>query len=148
MSYLEAVVLESFRFCSLSPLGIMHEVKQNITFAGYFLSKGMILMSYLYYMHNDQEVWGDPENFRPERFLAANGSQLRKRVVIFQGGKRVCPGRHTAKIIIKHFTAVLLQKFSFALDPTVDPKDYLRSISDTLMFPKDLGLKITLHGKA
>lgn len=24
-------------------------------------------------LHMDQEIWGDPENFRPERFITADG---------------------------------------------------------------------------
>jgi hypothetical protein len=30
----------------------------------------------------DADIWGDPENFRPERFIAPDGSLIRKEELI------------------------------------------------------------------
>ena len=42
----------------------------------------------LHHIHNDPDYWGDPEVFRPERFLTSSG-QLRKddRLLPFGTGK-------------------------------------------------------------
>lgn len=40
----------------------------------------------LYAYHNDKRVWGDPENFRPERFLDEQGKLCLKKDVSFPFG--------------------------------------------------------------
>nr|CAD7456590.1 unnamed protein product [Timema tahoe] len=40
-------------------------------------------------VHNDPELWGDPENFRPERFLDEEGRLLRKDITMPFGGGHV-----------------------------------------------------------
>lgn len=32
----------------------------------------------MYGAHNDKKVWGDPENFRPERYIGADGKIVKK----------------------------------------------------------------------
>jgi methyl farnesoate epoxidase/farnesoate epoxidase len=58
----------------------------------------------------DPEYWGDPEAFRPERFLdPATGSLIRKeRFVPFGFGKRVCMGESLAKSELFLFTSILV----------------------------------------
>lgn len=44
-----------------------------VEFTGFQIPKNTIVMASIFALHNDKEVWGDPENFRPERFLNDNG---------------------------------------------------------------------------
>ena len=46
----------------------------------------------VYSVHMDKDYWGDPETFRPERFLTPEGT-LRKdeRLIPFGKGKSVLP---------------------------------------------------------
>jgi len=41
-------------------------------------------------IHNDPRIWGDPETFRPERFL--DGKPSLTEYIPFGGGKRRCIG--------------------------------------------------------
>lgn len=45
-------------------------------------------MNNLYSVHMDPEYWGDPENFRPERFINADGTFRKdERMIPFGKGK-------------------------------------------------------------
>lgn len=37
-----------------------------------------MVLTGLYSYHNDPDVWGDPNIYRPERFLDENGALLKK----------------------------------------------------------------------
>ncbi len=51
---------------------------------------------------HDPEVYPDPEQFKPERFLNKDGSVRDDPTLsfVFGYGKRICPGRHYATIFI------------------------------------------------
>ena len=55
---------------------------------------------------HDPEIYPDPEEFKPERFLNEDGSVRDDPTLslAFGVGKRICPGRHLAEAII--FTTV------------------------------------------
>ncbi len=59
----------------------------------------------------DPEYWGDPESFRPERFIdQKTGNLLRKDQFVPYGfGKRVCMGESLARAELFLFTAILIK---------------------------------------
>jgi len=77
MPYTEATIAEVFRMSSIVSGALLHSTMEDTEFEGYKLPKGTIVMSNLWQVHHDLEHWGDPFNFRPERFLDANGSYRR-----------------------------------------------------------------------
>ena len=68
--------------------------------------------------HHDEEFWGDPCNFRPERFLNTGGKLLaanhlnRKHLLAFGAGMRVCVGEVFALRRLFVFTAYIAQSFN------------------------------------
>ena len=77
MTYLEATTLEVLRKGDIAPMSISHGLSRDVTFHGYTIPKDAIIIPYLYSVHQDPEVWGDPENFRPERFIGPDGQVTR-----------------------------------------------------------------------
>lgn len=71
----------------------------------------------LYALHTDQAVWGDPFNFRPERFINIRGQlSLKKDVSLpFGAGKRLCAGETFARNTLFLFTAAMLQNLDFKI---------------------------------
>jgi len=60
----------------------------------------------------DPEVWKDPDQFRPERFLDQEGKVFNRDLVIaFALGKRACLGKALARQELFLFLTGLLQKF-------------------------------------
>lgn len=65
------------RIETLAPLGIIHKTLKKTTLGGYEIPANTPIITNLAAMNNDPDMWGDPENFRPERFLKEDG-QLSK----------------------------------------------------------------------
>src|SRR5229473_1832874 len=63
---------------------------------------------------HDPEIYPDPEEFRPERFLNEDGSVRDDPALslAFGAGKRICPGRHLADAIIFVVTSSVLSAFN------------------------------------
>lgn len=65
--------MEVQRIANIPPLGISHRAVCHTQLGGYEIPEGTIILASLYSVHMDKDFWKDPEVFRPERFLDANG---------------------------------------------------------------------------
>ncbi|CAG7786193.1 unnamed protein product [Allacma fusca] len=118
MPYTEATMMEIMRKSSLVPLGLFHNTMSDTEFAGYYIPKETVIAANLHIVHNSEKIWGDPQNFRPSRFLDAN-NRIKKydEFIPFSIGKRVCPGENLARDEFFLFFVGLLKHFSFYADP-------------------------------
>ena len=57
-----------------APQTVPHSVMEDAEFEGYTIPKDSLVVFVLFTMLMDKEKWGDPENFRPERFLSETGN--------------------------------------------------------------------------
>ncbi|ODM96570.1 Farnesoate epoxidase [Orchesella cincta] len=127
MPYCEAVIQEVLRFSSVAWMGVPHQLMADIDFEGYTLTKGLILLPNLYFIHHDPATWGDPENFRPERFIGKDGSFVRHDCMMpFGVGKRVCFGESLARdlmflFIVKFFQTLNVFPESSETSPDFNP---------------------------
>ncbi|CAD5123234.1 unnamed protein product [Dimorphilus gyrociliatus] len=76
MPYTEATILEAHRYLSVVPFSLPHIAVRDSTIGGYNIKKGSQIWPNIWGLHHDETIWGDPENFRPERFLDDNGRVL------------------------------------------------------------------------
>jgi len=121
--------MEVLRCSSIVPVGVSHVSMENTKLGGYTIPKGTWLVPNLYQLHHDPQVWGDPEVFRPERFLKPDGfcMQRHESLMPFSIGRRVCMGENLARDTLFIFTTSLAQNFSVrAISgselPTLEPK--------------------------
>ncbi|KAG4069821.1 hypothetical protein HA402_006836 [Bradysia odoriphaga] len=118
MPYMSAVVNEIFRLSSILPGNVLHCTLGATEIGDYTLPQGTIILPNLYNVHNDRAYWGDPENFRPERFLNADGSFRKdERVIPFSIGKRVCVAENLAQVEFFMFLTGILQNFDLTESP-------------------------------
>jgi cytochrome P450 len=119
LPYMDAVVHETLRKSSIASLGIFHSALEDTTLGGYTIAKGTWISVNSYHVHHDPEIWGDPMNFRPERFLSPDGKTVLKNdaLIPFSVGKRVCVGEQIARDSIFLFLTSILQRFEIKFDP-------------------------------
>ncbi len=77
MPFTEGVIHEVLRLCPL--ISVMHRATQDMSFHGFDIPKDTIVMPDTYAAHYDVEFWGDPKDFRPERFISEDGKTVLKK---------------------------------------------------------------------
>ncbi|ALC49374.1 phm [Drosophila busckii] len=119
--YLRACLSEVQRIRSVVPLGIPHGVERELSVNGYRLEEGTMVLILQWAIHMNPEYWPQPEQFRPERFINANGEYAAPAQFIpFQTGKRMCPGEELARMMLTLFAGRLLRRFHVQLAPGQD----------------------------
>ncbi|XP_067675688.1 cytochrome P450 2U1-like [Haliotis asinina] len=114
LPYVGATVLEVLRFADIAPTAVPHAVAQDVQFRGYTFPKGVTVMLNLDSVLQDKDVWGDPQNFRPNRFLDGEGKiQKREEFIPFSLGRRICLGESMARMELFLFLTTMIQKFRF-----------------------------------
>ncbi|XP_046506066.1 cytochrome P450 1A1 [Equus quagga] len=122
LPYMEAFILETFRHSSFVPFTIPHCTTRDTSLSGFYIPKGHCVFVNQWQINHDQKLWGDPSEFRPERFLNPNGTinkALSEKVVLFGLGKRKCIGETIGRLEVFLFLAILLQQVEFSVPPGV-----------------------------
>ena len=69
-------------------------------------------------VHNDPNLWENPETFNPKRFFDKEGNFINSNHVIpFSVGPRHCLGEQLARMELYIFLVGMVQKFEFLPDP-------------------------------
>ena len=96
----QAVIQETLRFSSLSPLGIPHKAIVNGTIGGKNIPKGTQILFNIWSFHNDEMYWEHPEKFDPYRWIDESNKYTpgcHISFLPFSAGRRVCLGESMAK---------------------------------------------------
>ncbi|XP_069688633.1 methyl farnesoate epoxidase-like [Periplaneta americana] len=124
LRYVEATLNEIFRMASVAPLAVPHSIineNSDVEFRGYVIPKNSRIVVNLHGLHKDKKYWGDPEKFRPERFLDSEGNLRKEDALIpFGTGKRSCVGESLARNNIFLTFTSFMQNFSMKT-PDGDP---------------------------
>lgn len=85
----DAVLTETLRAGNIAPFALPHTASYDVTFNGYLIPKGATIWPCLDSVMNDDDMFTDPEHFKPERFLDSEGKRLgnEKSVISFSLGK-------------------------------------------------------------
>lgn len=135
MPYTEAVILETFRKAPAFPLTTVRKVTDDLNLSeGYMLPAGTLLMSNIYHTQMNERFWGDPEVFRPERFIPGEDGkgihsviEKKKAVVPFNVGKRACPGEPLVMDVVFLFVVKFFQMFHVSPFPENAVADFTSS---------------------
>ncbi|XP_046567705.1 cytochrome P450 2D26-like [Haliotis rubra] len=114
LPYMEATIMEVLRRADIAPTALPHTVPHDVQFRGYTFPKGVQVIPMLDSVLRDPDVWGDPDNFRPDRFLDDSGKIVKKDEFIpFSLGRRVCLGEAMARMELFLFLTTMIQRFKF-----------------------------------
>ncbi|XP_027842396.2 methyl farnesoate epoxidase-like [Aphis gossypii] len=116
LNYLEAVLMEVQRHSNVAPLAIAHRTIRTTSLQEYIIPKDTLILASIWSVHMDKNHWGDPEVFRPERFLDSTGQIINDSWLMpFGVGRRRCLGEVLAKTNMFMFIAKLIQKFEIRI---------------------------------
>ncbi|XP_075823894.1 cytochrome P450 1A2 [Microtus pennsylvanicus] len=121
LPYLEAFILEIYRYTSFVPFTIPHSTTRDTSLNGFHIPKERCIFINQWQVNHDEKQWEDPFEFRPERFLTEDSTAINKtlseKVMIFGLGKRRCIGETPAKWEVFLFLAILLHQLEFSVPP-------------------------------
>jgi cytochrome P450 len=111
--YLQATLLESLRLYPPIPVERKAVVASDVMPSGHEVCAEDIIIVSLYSMGRMKDVWGeDCQEYRPERWLSEDGSQLRyvpsHKFLAFNSGPRMCLGKDIAIIQMKTIVAAIV----------------------------------------
>ncbi|THH11537.1 hypothetical protein EW145_g596 [Phellinidium pouzarii] len=119
-----AFYLETFRWRPITVGGFAHRATKDIIYGPYRIPEGASVYGSHWAIGRDPDVYTDPENFTPSRWLTKQGeinNELKH--FSFGFGRRVCPGQHVANRSVYISSACLLWAFNISQDPSspIDP---------------------------
>ena len=118
MPYAKALLLEVLRHCNILPI-VGRGSSCDTTVAGCFVPKDVLVGINVAGINKDPELWGDPANFRPERFLDESGQNIinEEKLLVFGAGRHACLGETMAKVMWFKFVASLIQRYDLKRSP-------------------------------
>ncbi|MHC5917789.1 MAG: cytochrome P450, partial [Nostoc sp.] len=113
LPYLTAVCLETLRMYPVLPVLFPRITKSSINIAGYQFAPDTTLMASIYLLHYREDLYPNPQQFNPERFLGRQYSPWE--FIPFGGGSRRCLGYALALLEMKLVLATVLSNYQLAL---------------------------------
>ncbi|KAI0154663.1 cytochrome P450 [Xylariaceae sp. FL1272] len=118
LPYLNAVVCEAIRL-SYGPVMRSTRVAPDevLEHGDIQIPPGTPVSMSTYFVHMDQNIFPDPQSFKPERWIEAakQGQNLKRFIVAFSRGSRICLGMNLAYAELFMTLAALVRRFDMEL---------------------------------
>nr|QST15029.1 CYP4BY5 protein [Diaphanosoma celebensis] len=122
MKYLECCAKETLRLYPSVP-GILRNLTEDVNIGKYTIPAGASVALMIYGMHHHPDIYPEPEEYKPERFLPENCVGRHPYAFIpFSAGPRNCIGQKYGMIEIKVVLSTLLRHFRFSCPDADDGK--------------------------
>ncbi|CAI2350544.1 unnamed protein product [Caenorhabditis sp. 36 PRJEB53466] len=119
LNYISATLNETQRLANLLPMNVSRKTTAEVEIGGYRIPKDTVITPQISVVMYDPEIFPEPQEFRPERFLEEDGSLKKvEELVPFSIGKRQCLGEGLARMELFLFFANLFNKFDISLHPS------------------------------
>ncbi|XP_053623785.1 probable cytochrome P450 303a1 [Plodia interpunctella] len=113
MPYCYGIVYESIRHFMARTFSVPHRATKDTKLAGYDIPEDTMVVNNFTRFLMDEELYPDPMEFKPERFIVDGAIKLPDHYFPFGLGKHRCLGDVLSKCNIFIFTTTILQKFTF-----------------------------------
>ncbi|XP_067652530.1 cytochrome P450 1A2-like [Haliotis asinina] len=101
MPYTEATCSEIMRFSCIFPLALPHCTTRTTRIGTYTIPEETLVFFNFHSLTHDKDTWGDPDAFRPSRFLGDDGQidkNMLSRLIPFSAGRRRCVAEFLARM--------------------------------------------------
>ncbi|KAJ7123073.1 cytochrome P450 [Mycena epipterygia] len=150
LPYVSALCREILRWHPSVPLGVAHAVNEDDIYQNCLIPKGTAVVTNIWGMTRDANLFENPDSFKPERFLNGDG-KLNDELCnfIFGFGRRICPGQEYAQATLWLLVVSVLSVFTISKARDASGKDidveerYTETglISQPLPFPYSISLR-------
>ena len=113
LPYLTAVCNETLRIYPVAVMAFLRYTKSSIEVEGYKFSSSDLLAPAIYLTHHREDIYPEPKQFKPERFLERQYSPYE--FLPFGGGNRRCIGYALALLEMKLVLAKIVTKWDLSL---------------------------------
>ncbi|EKM55870.1 uncharacterized protein PHACADRAFT_144742 [Phanerochaete carnosa HHB-10118-sp] len=123
LPHITAILHEVLRWNPVVPLAIPHRTITDVNYRGYHIPAGSVIFANPWAMLHDENIFPDPDAFKPERFLNPDGSlldEVPEPIEAFGFGRRTCPGRYFAHDVLWLAIANILTVFK--IERSVDER--------------------------
>ena len=148
MPYLEAIVKETLRRHPPRHFLLSHAAVKDTELGGYDIPSGAYVEFYTAWVTENPEIWSDPSEFRPERFLpggdGVNADWTGTRGVTmlpYSAGRRICPAWSSGILHINLMLARMIHSFKWISAPD-SPPDPTETYAFTVVMKNSLKAQI------
>ncbi|HXM27174.1 MAG TPA: cytochrome P450 [Chthoniobacterales bacterium] len=127
LPYLNAVCSETLRIYPVGMTLFARVTKSTVELMGSSLEPGTVVIGCIYLAHHREDVYPDPDEFKPERFLERHYSPFE--YLPFGGGVRRCIGMAFAQFEMKLVISGILSGFELALADSRSVRPVRRGIT-------------------
>ncbi|CAA7021888.1 unnamed protein product [Microthlaspi erraticum] len=143
LPYLQAVVKEGLRLHPPGPL-LVRKFQESCEIKGFYIPEKTTLVVNAYAVMRDPDAWEDPNEFKPERFLASSKSGKKEereqtlKYLPFGAGRRGCPGANLAYMFVGTAIGVMVQCFDWKIKgDKVSMEETFEGMNLTMVHPLD-----------
>lgn len=113
LPFTDACLIEVMRHSPVLPLLLPHSTTCDTSLNGYVIPRDTMVFFNLYSLCRDEELWENPEEFRPERFVSKEGKLKAANLLQFGLGKRRCIGEDLGRLQVFMLFTTLMQRCTF-----------------------------------
>ena len=113
LPYLTAVCNETLRIYPVAPVVFPRSSRISVEISGQQFPPDTTLVPCIYLVHHREDIYPEPKQFKPERFLERQFSPAE--FIPFGGGNRRCIGYALAMLEMKLVLATILSKYELTL---------------------------------
>nr|QVX18580.1 flavonoid 3'5' hydroxylase [Liquidambar formosana] len=125
LPYLQAICKETFRKHPSTPLNLPRVSSEACQVNGYYIPKDTRLSVNIWAIGRDPDVWENPLEFSPERFLSGKNAKIDPRgndfeLIPFGAGRRICAGTRMGIVLVEYILGTLVHSFEWKLPNGVE----------------------------
>lgn len=113
LPYLTAICNETLRIYPVAMLTFPRVTEEPVEMLGHRIEPNTILSGCIYLLHHREDLYPEPEKFKPERFLERQFSPYE--FMPFGGGARRCVGEALAQFEMKIVLATIMSNYDLEL---------------------------------
>ncbi|GMI89080.1 TRANSPARENT TESTA 7, CYTOCHROME P450 75B1 [Hibiscus trionum] len=122
LPYLQAICKETFRKHPSTPLNLPRVSTQACEINGYYIPKNTRLSVNIWAIGRDDDVWDNPLDFNPERFMTGENAKIDPRgndfeLIPFGAGRRICAGTRMGIVLVEYILGTLVHSFDWSVPP-------------------------------